>query len=283
MENHFVPEFYFVPWLDEQGHLIRFGWMRGKLTRDLKTPGQICYVNDLHTFSRPMGKYTPHAVEHWLTNIDTNAAIAIRQILSGGIESITNEHANHLALFFLSLIVRRPEKVSYLDQRAAEDFKRSLAAHDKQLADDADLSPAAYGFTSLRDYAEQIHPGLIENVGRILITDIIADERYLRRILSMEWWTGLSAVSIGPIVTTDRPLTIVGTGLDDPEVVLVLPLGPRLVLYLTPLGIRRRMIAGGWGPLCLRTMQLLLRSAHRFAYGTPETNQNLIGRYLARS
>jgi len=61
-----------------------------------------------------LGRYTPHAVEHWLANIDANAAIAIRQLLSGGITSITNEHPNHLAAFFLSLIVRRPDKLSFL-------------------------------------------------------------------------------------------------------------------------------------------------------------------------
>jgi hypothetical protein len=116
LDHHFVPEFYFSPWLDKTGHLVRFGWMWGKFTRDLKTPGQICYVQDLHTFSKALGKYAPDAVEHWLTNIDTRAAQAIRQILSNGVDSMTNEQANHMATLILSLIVRRPEKVSYLDQ-----------------------------------------------------------------------------------------------------------------------------------------------------------------------
>jgi hypothetical protein len=76
--------------------------MRGKLTRDPKTPGAICYVKDLHTFTRPLGKLEKDAVEDWVTKIDTNAAASIRHILEYGLPTLGDMRATHLAVFMLS-------------------------------------------------------------------------------------------------------------------------------------------------------------------------------------
>ena len=283
VQNHFIPEFYFSPWLNETGHIIRFGWMRGKLTRDPKTPGQICYVVDLHTFTGTVGKLDKDAVESWLTNIDTNAAKAIKDILSDGLKSIGDEGATHLATFILSLIVRSPEQVGYLNERAAPDFQKTLDAQDAQVQGDPELLPTTYGFTSLQDYTERVHPGLIENVGRVLITDIISDVRYVRRVVEMDWWTiDFSSCGFGGVITSDRLPVIVGKGLDDPQVLLVLPLSPSTVLYLSPPGWRARMTAGGKGPLGIWTMKMILSTARQFAFARKTANVNLISKYLRR-
>ena len=142
MRNHHLPEFYFRPWLDETGHLVRFGWIRGVLKCDPKTPAQICYVKDLHTFTRAV------------------------------------------------------------------------------------------------------------------------DECYLRRLFDKVWWVAdFSTTSFGTVVATVRLPLVQGTGLDDPNSIVVLLLGPQKVLYRTPDGFQRRLATWGLGALGVWTQRLLLSNA----------------------
>lgn len=284
MQNHYVPEFYFKPWLDERNHLVRFGWMRGRLTRDRKTPGQICYLDDHHTFSRPIGKYGVHAVEDWLTDqVDTRTAKIVDRILAGEIELLSNNEANRLVLFIQSLIVRHPAKLHHIREKATEQFKQTMAAADEQMALEKGEAPLTFGYSSLLDYAEKAHPGLVENIGRFMMPEIIADEKYRQKLLDMDRWTiNFDGNAAAPMLTTDRPLVMLGSGLLDPNVALVLPLSPNVVLYLTPTGWRGRMLAEGRGPLCVWTQRIILKGAWRFAFGTSSSKINLIERYLPR-
>jgi hypothetical protein len=281
VRNHFIPEHYFRPWLDGSGHLIRYGWIAGKLTQDPKTPAQICYLKDLHTFTRPLGDLGKDAVEHWLTNVDTYGAMSIRHILEHGMPSLGDARATRLATFILSLIVRQPEQVGYLNNRAPDDFQAVMAVQDQAATDDPDLSPMTYSFGTLRQYVEEFHPGLSENIGRFLMTDIIADERYLRRILDLQWLEAdFSTVAMGSVVTCDRLPIIVGTGLDDPHMVAILPLSPQKVIYLCPPELLPKLAAGGKGRLGIWTQQMILSSARQFAFGRSDSNINLIKKYL---
>jgi len=201
--------------------------------------------------------------------------------LAEGVSSIDGNDATPLVVFVLSLIVRSPEKVRFLLQHASEELKRNMTIQDRKMLEELGHAAEAYGFPSLEAYAEQVHPGYIENSGRAVMTDIIADERYIKRLLALHFWTAnFVNTSVFPIVTTDRALTVIGTGLDDPNVMLILPLSPQIVLYLTTPGTQRQLIDQGIGVLGLRTMQSVLSNARRFAYGTRGSNRNLIERHL---
>jgi hypothetical protein len=133
----------------------------------------------------------------------------------------------------------------------------------------------------LGEYVDQVHPGLAENIGRVLMTDIIVDAGYLRRILDLQWLLAdFSSVAMGTVVTCDRLPVTVGNGLDDPDVVLILPLSPQKVLYLCRPGLQTRMSAGGKEPLGIWTQRMILSRARRFAFGRTDANVNVITRYL---
>jgi hypothetical protein len=282
MRNHYLPEFYFRPWLDETGHLIRFGWIHDMLKRDPKTPAQICYVKDLHTFTRTISKLPVDAVEHWLTNIDTNASASIRRIVNHGLPALGDVGATHVATFILSLIVRNPDKVRYLSEHSPGDFQKSITAQEVRASDTSESS-VSYGFGSLYDYVQTAHPGLIENIGRVIMSDIIVDQHYLRRLFDKVWWVAdFSTTSFGTVVATDRLPLILGTGLDDPNSIVVLPLGPRKVLYLAPDSFQHRLAAWGLGVLGVWTQRLLLSNARQYAFGDRRANLNLVTRYLPK-
>jgi hypothetical protein len=80
------------------------------------------------------------------------------------------------------------------------------------------------------------------------MTDVIVDERYLRRLFDKVWWVAdFSTTSFGTMVATDRLPLILGTGLDDPNSIVVLPLDPRKALLLTPTASSVVLRHGGSG------------------------------------
>jgi hypothetical protein len=284
LKNHFVPEFYFKPWLDERGHLLQFSWQRRGLVVDLKTPGQICYRKDLHTFTGPVGAEKRDAVEDWLTKVvDSEAARVIRQILSKGLSSIDSAQGSHMVRFILSLIVRAPENVELLIAQTPEELKRNMALAEPKIRVELEEVATAGDVLSLLSYAEKVHPGLIQNSGKFMMPGIIADRKFGERLYKMDWWaidfTGTSAV---PHFASDRAVVLVGTGLDDPNAVLALPLSPCIVLYVSAPGQKSRLLGQGKGLLGINTMRAVLSSSRRFAYGIRGSNTNLAEKYLPK-
>lgn len=283
MDNHFVPEFYFRPWLDARGHLVQFGWRPHGLVGDLKTPGQICYRRDLHTLNEQISPEKRDAVERWLTlAIDSQAAPVVKKILSNGIKSIDHNDASRMVHFITSLIVRRPENVELLNRLAPTDFKRNLIARNEAVQQElreVDMIDAP----TLLEYTQKHHPGLIENFGNLLISPIAADEKRAEWLFRRRWWTvDYDGTSVMPQITSDRGVTCLGTAFDDPNSMVILPLSPRCVLYVTSEQDKSRLEAFGNGLIGLNTIKAVAGNARTFVYGTRETNRNLIKKNLPR-
>jgi hypothetical protein len=226
MRNHFIPEFYFAPWLDDRGHLFQFSRQRSGIAADKKTPGQICYQHDLHTLTGPVDPTKRDAVEHWLTKaIDSRAAPVIKKILSNGIATLDETDASKLIQFILALIVRRPESVGMLDEQSAPLLRQNMARVDRE-------SPDEFEATSLEEWTEATHPGLIENSGRLMVGNIIADQKIGEKLMDRAWWTAdYRNTSTWPQPTSDKALSTLGRAFTDPDRLLVLPLSPDIVLY----------------------------------------------------
>jgi hypothetical protein len=284
MDNHFVPEFYFGPWLDARGHLVQFGWRPRGLVGDLKTAGQICYRRDLHTLNELISPEKRDVVEHWLTReIDSQAAPVIKTILASGIVAIDGRDAGRLAHFIMSLIVRRPESVELLRSEAPTEFARNLEHRDEAIRQELRCAGVTEAPTLL-EYAQRHRPGMIENFGNLLISPIVADRKRAEWLLRRRWWAvDYDGTSVVPQITSDRGVTCLGIALDDPRSMVILPLSPRHVLYITSEQDQARLQTLGRGLLGLSTIKAVAGNARRFVYGTKEANQNLIRKYLARS
>ena len=284
MKNHFVPKFYFRPWLDLTGHLRQFSRTpSGQIVSNKKTPGQICYRPDLHTLTGPIDAAKQHVVEEWLNkSIDDKAAPVVSKIVAHGLTAINDEEAHAVAGLILSLIVRRPENVAYLQSQAPGEWKAAMERVEQNMRLELEGTPDADSMPTLREYAEMHHPGAVENSGNLLITGITADPKYWRRLMNLCWWVAdFSGTSVDNQPTTDRAVAFTGTGLDDPNVTVILPLSPHKVLYLNNLNERDKCQARGLGWLGLTTMRVTIANARRFVYGTSGTNANIIGKWLA--
>lgn len=275
MRNHFVPEFYFAPWLDERGHLYQFSRQRRGIVADKKAPGQICYLHDLHTLTGPVDPNKRDVVENWLTKfIDGSAAPVIKKILSQGVASVNDEEARALLWFTLAVIVRRPESVTLLHEQSAPLLRQNIAKVEKS-------SPEEFTTQSLEEWAEATHPGAIENSGRLMIGQIIADPKFGEHLMERTWWTvDYRGTSTWPQPTSDKAVSALGRSFTDPDRVLVLPLSPDIVLYGSSEGRKRQLLELGRGRLGLWTMRVTISEARRYVYGVAATNRTLIAQYL---
>lgn len=281
MKNHFVPRFYFKPWLDDRGHLFQFSRSRNSgLSVVAKTPAAICFRTDLHTFLDVTDPERRHAIEHWLSKqIDVYAAAITRQILSHGVASISAEQKSRLTHFILSLIIRKPETVEYLISNAPAELLRNMAIEDEKIRQEhGDL-----GLPTLAEYATKSRPGILENSGRFFIPELIGHREYGERLFALRWWAvDFSGTSIGPLLTSDRPVIWQSKSLGDPDAYYCLPLSPTVALYAAQQHVADKMLAQGNGILGLRTLQSTLIKCRQFVYGKRDTNRNMIERYLPR-
>jgi hypothetical protein len=135
---------------------------------------------------------------------------------------------------------------------------------------------------SLLEYASK-RAGFIENSGKVMLCQVIADRRFGERLYNKEWWsvdfTGTNAI---PQFTSDRAVTCLGSGIDDPNGLIMLPLSPSIVLYICNTEVKSRYQSLGRGRLGLETMKAIATNARMFAYGTRQSNRNVIDKYLPR-
>ena len=283
MKNHFVPKFYFKPWLDAEGKVVRYCRKpSGEIHIKRMTPGQICYQHDLHTLVDPVNSEKLHIVEDWLgKSIDDKAAPVVEKILKSGIKAICDEEAHAIVGLILSLIVRSPENVAYLRQNAPTTWKDAMAKEQEKLYRELAGTSEMDSLPSLIEYAETRHPGSIKNAGNFLITEIISDGKYWERLINLRWRTvSFSGTHVAAQLTSDRPVTIIGTGLDDPNVCVIFPISPTTVLYLMTEQIMAQLDKLGVGYLGLWTIKQTLANARKFVFGTNATNSNLVDKHL---
>jgi len=223
------------------------------------------------------------AVENWLTKeVDNKAAPVIRKILSDGIHSINSEEVSFVIRFVMSLIVRRPENIDRLNQEAPMELARNMAKQDEEIQ--RELRDAGVTDTiTLLEYAQKNRPGWVENFGNLMISPIVGDQRRADWLIRRKWWTvDYEGTSVIPQITSDRGVTCLGVALDDPNSMVILPLSPLRVLYITSDEGKQRLQALGKGRLGLNTIKVVAANARTFVLGTRKTNRNLVERHLAR-
>jgi hypothetical protein len=291
VKNHHVPEFYFEPWLEPETfpqlkprHLIQYGWLRGKLMTRRKTPGQICYRTDAFTFTDPFDLEGPHAVEHWITRYaDTPAAPLIQRLLRDGLEGLEANSRAVLATFFMSLQVRMPRNVDFLERDVPGELTRFLEREESEFQSRLREKGISIDEETLLQAVQSRVRGYVKNAPKVMITELISDGRYAKRLLAMDWWTkDFSSTSLGAVPTTDSPMIMHGTDFNAPETYFLIPLSPEVVLYITPPETHDELMFSGLGILGQQTFKAILSRAKKFAYGTPDCNRNLIERYLPK-
>ena len=271
MGHHFVPKFYFKPWLCN-GKLVRFAVPRDRLFIDHPAPKAVCQLPKLNSLSNAIPQEKREAIEAWLTDqVDTKAAPLFLKIAELGRLDPSTHNAEAwgvMVRFILGLIARLPESVSLLEKSAPEVLRQQLAKEDKELIQKGMLST----YRSLEEFANLYHPGLIENTGKFLMPSIIDDKKWGEVLLRKQWCiVKFKPNAALPLLTCDRPLIRIGVTLDDKDTLLTLPISPDVALFISSRRKLDELIAVGHGRLAMAVNQSIITNARQYVFGTSET------------
>jgi hypothetical protein len=156
-----------------------------------------------------------------------------------------------------------------------------MAEEDRKILEELGHGINAYGFSSLQAYSDHVRPGYRENVGQSIMTEIITDEKYVGMLLQKQFWcANFTGSPRFPVTASDRGVTVIGTGLDDPDVMLILPLAPHAVLYLTTPERYAQLTSLSIDDVLHATVQSVIQNARQFVFGTEQTDRQHIERHL---
>ena len=232
MRHHYVPEFLLKAWAetsaDEMIEAFRLDIPGFPSKRH--SPKGSGYETDLYALTRDqVGRFDKQAVEtDCLKHIDNEAARVLRKMLIGDLLKLTERERIDWATFLMSLIVRTPDNIKFLNSEAPKKLKAILDAKPEKYGA---ISEAA-GPPTLSEFTEQVRPGLIENFGTLLIKDLTIDPELGNKILSMNWGCVSFSGQKDHLLLSDLPITL-SEDIDHPDLIIVLPISPHMAFMAT--------------------------------------------------
>jgi Protein of unknown function (DUF4238) len=232
MRHHYVPQFLLRAWaettLDKKVEIFRLD--RPQLPSSRRSPKHTAYEKNLYALTLPMvAGMEQQAVErHLLQHIDQSAADVLRKLSATGLVGLTPEQRSDWARFLMSLRLRQPTMIQQLCIQSSQHLEVSLTDQPEEYESLAEVGDPP----TLLDWTRKNYPGLIENAGMSFFHEIIDNRTVAEKILRMRWWLWDFAREENDLLLADHPC-IFTKGIDEPDLVIALPIGPRKVFMAT--------------------------------------------------
>lgn len=169
------------------------------------------------------------AVEKYiLRDVDARAAGVHRKLLSEGLAMLTRDDRMNWTRFLMSLRLRQPSMIQQLRTEASEHLEATLKEH----AEEYELLSSPKNPPTLTEWVKQSYPGLIENIGMSFFHELVDEPKIGQKILNMQWWLWNFESQNSELIIADHPC-IFTTGIDNPNLIIALPVGPRKAFMAT--------------------------------------------------
>ena len=233
MKHHYIPQFLLSKWsggsADKTLEVFRLDLH--KLVSDRHTPEYTGYEDDLYALSESrVASMARHDNESkYLSPIDDKAANVLQKLETGNLKTLTPSERNHWARFLMSLRVRQPSVISELiSENTRGLFRKSLESNPYEYEKQRQKHDPA----SFADWAENQHPGMLENFGISILSKIIDNQAVGQRICNMRWWIWDFTGAKHDLLLGDNPL-ILTSSIEDSNLILALPISPAKVFMAT--------------------------------------------------
>ena len=274
MRHHHIPQFLLRPWVGADGKLETFRLDLSHLPSSRLAPKATGYEDDLYALTkREVAGMKRQAVEEvFLQRIDDVAARILHKMTTAGFADLTQEDCCGWVYFLMSLRSRSPEFVSRLYTEGSDYLKDSLDERPEEY----DAISEASDPPTLVEWTEQQFPGLIENFGKMSLQKLVCNPEIGQKILDMRWWLWDLRGQKNHLLLADRPC-IFTAGIDDPDLVIALPLGPRRAFMATKTGrVADRMRCQRLRDLLMRMNESSLDQAKSRVYALEESPYRFI-------
>jgi len=239
----------------------------GSILQSRVKPTETAFENRLYSYEK-VPKDQRQAVEKRFfgAEVDDKAAPILAKIIAGEIGSLSPGERTDWTRFLIAARLRVPEIVNDLKKTATEELRRSLTEdHEEYLAVKGDVDAP-----TLLAWTEQKFVGLTDNIGMMILPDIITDPKHTEIIADMHWWIEDVSGANVQLLTSDRPLWV-STGLMKPNCLLALPLSPTHIFFASRnRDLQAALHREGANRLARRCNESLATQAARFVYGKAE-------------
>jgi len=128
----------------------------------------------------------------------------------------------------MSLRLRQPHIIQQLRTESSEYLEASLIDQPEEYEAIAGTEDPP----TLLEWTRKNYPGLIENFGMSFFHELVDKAEIGNKILRMKWWLWDFTREQNDLLLADRPC-IFTTGIDDADLVIALPIGPRKAFMAT--------------------------------------------------
>lgn len=219
--QHYVPQFLLKHWHSAPDSMLScFQSIGGVLLHKRRPASTVGFQRHLYSSINASGERDPTLEREFMgPMVDQPAARAHRQILTTGVTSLNEEQRGYWAQFLVSLIIRTPDMVSVILDRARTTFNRILD-------EDPDFMREHYPDLTSREVVEKHAPWLYSELAIGALPMLIQSDLLMAGVTKGQWATR----TLGPrcrfdLLIADRPLIYVGTM--QTSFLIVVPLSPR--------------------------------------------------------
>ena len=225
MKHHFIPKFLLKAWADttEDTKVEVFRLDLPHLPSSRRTPKYTGYENNLYTLTEPVvtGVERQAIETDFLQHVDSEGARVLRKLHTTGLADLKPQDIGVWAYFIESLLFRTPDAVSWLRAKAPNILKASLNERPEEYDSIAETCDPP----TLGDFFDKNARGYTKNFGIMSLGKLICDQERVQKILRMKWWLWDFSAQRNHLLLADQPC-IFTTGIDDPDLIVALPIGP---------------------------------------------------------
>lgn len=227
-------------------------------------PEETAFENYLYSYKK-VPKDKKQIVEKYFLaqEVDSKGSTVFYKILESGVDSLSSEDRYNWSRFLIASRIRIPEIIKDLKKGATEELRRSLTEdHEEYLKVKGDVTDS-----TLLQWVENNFVGLIDNLGLIMLPEVVNDPHHVKVIDNMYWWVEDVSGSSVKLLTSDRPLWV-SAGLMKPNCLLALPLTPVKIFFASNnKNLKEALMHHGVNRLVRRCNESLVSQASRFVYG----------------
>lgn len=273
--QHFVPQFLLREWHSAPDSMLSaFQSIGGVLLHKRATARTVGFQRHLYSSTNSAGEHDTTLEREFMgPMVDQPAAIAHRQILEGGVTSLDPEQRGYWAQFLISLMLRTPDMIAMVRERARETFNRILD-------DDPDFMREQYPDMTSREVVEKHVPWVYSELAMGALPMLIQSDLLLAGVTKGQWATRtLSARCRFDLVIADRPLIYHGTM--ETSFLMVVPLSPRTLFAASNNVMTWRNLSRLTDDVLARKLNLdSVTGAARYVFASDDRHSPFIGKHL---
>jgi hypothetical protein len=271
--HHYKPVFFLSRWAGKDKQLCEMKLIRGKVVAARRHPQGTGYVRDLYRTDGVPEEISQNLETRFMSPLDSDAANAMQKIATDG--PLDAEDREAWARFMLSLLYRNRECVELIKTHMADIRNEATLALEPDWA--ALRRPGDE--TTLAEASAAREPAAANIDASAMLVDIIANSRAVPDIARMHWTRIDLRTSKIPLLTSDRPIVMVG--LSDPKAHMALPIGPHdLFIGAFDQEIPNKLLRADPTTLAREMNRDVVSAARQFVWGVDDAEIDFVRTWI---